>query len=98
IATLKAGTTYKFKSIEGILPTEEKTLIIWRNHTDDLVKDNEALNAYLNKKGIKSTTSKYDLIYVNGDNFITNNNNEGNLKVKLIEGEMKKKMFEWVVI
>lgn len=97
-ATIAPGTTYKFKTIEGILPTGENALVIWRNTTGDSIKDNEALNTYLDKKGIKTSDFKYDVIYVNGDNFIKNINHDGNIKVKLIEAEMKRKMFEEVVI
>lgn len=73
-------------------------MVIWRNTTGDSIKDNEALNTYLDKKGIKTSDFKYDVIYVNGDNFIKNINHDGNIKVKLIEAEMKRKMFEEVVI
>ncbi len=97
-ATIAPGTTYKFKTIEGILPTGENALVVWRNTTGDSIKDNEALNTYLDKKGIKTSDFKYDVIYVNGDNFIKNINHDGNIKVKLIEAEMKRKMFEEVVI
>lgn len=97
-ATIAPGTTYKFKTIEGILPTGENALVIWRNTTGDSIKDNEALNTYLDKKEIKTSDFKYDVIYVNGDNFIKNINHDDNIKVKLIETEMKRKMFEEVVI
>ena len=97
-ATIAPGTTYKFKTIEGILPTGENALVVWRNTTGNSIKDNEALNTYLDKKGIKTSDFKYDVIYVNGDNFIKNINHDGNIKVKLIETEMKRKMFEEVVI
>ncbi|MGI6739821.1 MAG: DNA methyltransferase [Christensenellales bacterium] len=95
-AELKSGNKYKFKRIDGVLPNGKKALIIWRNLTDDIKKDNIVLNEYLNKKQIKSTNSSYDVIYVNGDNFIKNLSPDGDLKVKLIEEEMKNKMFEGV--
>ena len=95
-AELKSGNKYTFKRIDGVLPNGKKALIIWRNLTDNIKKDNIVLNEYLNEKQIKSTNSSYDVIYVNGDNFIKNLSPDGDLKVKLIEEEMKKKMFEGV--
>lgn len=96
IAKIRAGTKYKFKIIEGLLPTGEATLVIWRNLSGDIKKDNIVLNAFLERKSIKSTDFEYKIIYVNGDNFIKNTSFNNSLKVKLIEDEMKTKMFEEV--
>ncbi len=47
---------YVFKEVEGILRTGEKALIIWRNMTDDIAKDNAVLDAYFEKKDITQET------------------------------------------
>ena len=96
IAQLKLGEKYNFKLIEGILPNGDFALIIWRNISTDIKKDNLVLNAFIETKKEELSNFSYDVIYVNGDNFIKNINFCKNLKVKLIEEEMKKKMFEGV--
>jgi hypothetical protein len=45
-ADLKAGDTYKFKAVEGTVPSGDKTLVLWREMTGDIEKDNAALDAY----------------------------------------------------
>ena len=96
IAQLKLGEKYNFKLIEGILSNGDFALIIWRNISTDIKKDNLVLNAFIETKKEELSNFSYDVIYVNGDNFIKNINFCKNLKVKLIEEEMKKKMFEGV--
>jgi adenine-specific DNA-methyltransferase len=91
-ASLKAGSTYKFKTIEGTTPNGDKTLVIWREMTGDIEKDNAALDAYFlalpNGRSFKR-------IYVNCDNNLMNLRNNGeNWQVVLIDEEMKKRMFE----
>jgi adenine-specific DNA-methyltransferase len=91
-ASLKAGSTYKFKTIEGTTPNGDKALVIWREMTGDIEKDNAALDAYFlalpNGRSFKR-------IYVNCDNNLMNLRNNGeNWQVVLIDEEMKKRMFE----
>jgi adenine-specific DNA-methyltransferase len=91
-ASLKAGSTYKFKTIEGNTPNGDKTLVIWREMTGDIEKDNAALDAYFlalpNGRSFKR-------IYVNCDNNLMNLRTNGeNWQVLLIDEEMKKRMFE----
>lgn len=91
-ASLKSGNTYKFKTIEGTTPNGDKTLVIWREMTGDIEKDNAALDAYFlalpNGRSFKR-------IYVNCDNNLLNLRNNGeNWQVLLIDEEMKKRMFE----
>ena len=91
-ASLKSGNTYKFKTIEGTTPNGDKTLVIWREMTGDIEKDNAALDAYFlalpNGRSFKR-------IYVNCDNNLMNLRNNGeNWQVVLIDEEMKKRMFE----
>lgn len=91
-ASLKAGSTYKFKTIEGTTPNGDKTLVIWREMTGDIEKDNAALDAYF--LALPNARS-FKRIYVNCDNNLMNLRNNGeNWQVVLIEEEMKKRMFE----
>ncbi len=86
---------YVFKEVEGILRTGEKVLIIWRNMTDDIAKDNAVLDAYFEKKRYNTRDFEYDRIYVNGDNNLFNLRlADETWKVVLIEEEFKKKMFD----
>ena len=88
-AHISDGTAYTLKLIEGHSLSGDKILVIWRDMTDDIAKDNAVLDAVLAKKVI--TVDEFDRIYVNGDNNLNNTN--GN-KVFLIEDEMRKRMFE----
>lgn len=88
-AQVSDGTAYTLKLIEGHSLSGDKILVIWRDMTDDIAKDNAVLDAVLAKKVI--TIDEFDRIYVNGDNNLNNTN--GN-KVFLIEDEMRKRMFE----
>src|SRR5690554_6095975 len=91
-ASLKSGNTYKFKTIEGTTPNGDKTLVIWREMTGDIEKDNAALDAYF--LTIPNARS-FKRIYVNCDNNLLNLRNNGeNWQVVLIDEEMKKRMFE----
>ena len=89
------GGNYAFKMIEGKLRTGEKTLVIWRTMTDDLIADNAALDAYFAQNFLNPADREFDLIFVNGDNNIENLRIDGETwKINLIEIEMKKRMFE----
>lgn len=91
-ASLKAGSTYKFKTIEGNTPNVDKALVIWREMTGDIEKDNAALDAYF--LSIPNARS-FNRIYVNCDNNLLNLRNKGeSWQVVLIDEEMKKRMFE----
>lgn len=94
-ATLKEGSTYKIKMVEGKTLNGESVLVIWRELTGDAVKDNAVLDAFFTKKKISTTDFEYKKIYVNGDNNLQNiRTDEESWKVILIEEEMKKRMFE----
>lgn len=94
-AKLKKGNTYKVKLVEGHTLSGEKILIIWRELTGDIVKDNAVLDAVLSKKKISTTDFEYDKIFVNGDNNLQNlSKDENEYKVALIEDEFQKRMFE----
>lgn len=91
-ATLKEGDTYKFKAVGGTVPSGDKTLVLWREMTGDIVKDNAALDAYfLSLPNARS----FKRIYVNCDNNLLNLRGNGeSWQVILIDEEMKKRMFE----
>lgn len=96
-AKLKSGKAYKIKMVEGTLPSGERALVIWREMTGDIVKDNAVLDAFFLRKKISTTDFEYRKIYVNCDNNLQNmRTDEENWKVILIEEEMKKRMFESV--
>lgn len=88
-AHISDGKTYTIKLIKGHSLSGDKILVIWRDMTDDISKDNAVLDAVLAKRDID--VDVFDRIYVNGDNNLNNTN--GN-KVFLIEDEMQKRMFE----
>lgn len=86
---------YVFKEIEGRTLNGDKILVIWRTLTDDIVKDNAALDAYFLKKKYSTQDFEFNRIYVNGDNNLQNLKlDEERWKVVLIEEEFKKLMFD----
>lgn len=86
---------YMFKEIEGVTLDDKKILVIWRNLTDDIIKDNAALDAYFSKRNYNTLDFEFAQIYVNGDNNLENLKiDEMQWKVVLIEEEFKKRMFE----
>ncbi len=80
--------------VEGSTLSEEHTLIVWRNVKDT---DNKKLNLLLDKQ-LKTYDTTFDVIYVNGDNNIANILKGSDVaplfKVRLIEEEFKRRMFE----
>lgn len=91
-AALKVGDTYKFKAVEGTVPSSDKTLVIWREMTCDIEKDNAALDAFF----LSFTNARsFRRVYVNCDNNLLNLRGNGeSWQVVLIDEEMKKRMFE----
>ena len=96
--------SWQIRSIEGWTPADranpdnsmkEKVLVIWRNLTSDIEKDNAILDAWFNKKRINPLDFEFNVIYVNGTNNLPNLklDNE-NWKVRLIEKEFMKHMWE----
>ena len=81
-----------FKVVRGKLRTGEKTLVIWRNTRE---KSNEDLDEFFKKQKYNTLDFEFDLIFVNGDNNLENLKlAEDKWKVRLIEEEFKKRMFE----
>ncbi|MGG3691790.1 site-specific DNA-methyltransferase [Heyndrickxia ginsengihumi] len=86
---------YVFKEIEGRTLDGDKILVIWRTLSDNIVKDNAALDAYFLKKKYSTQDFEFNRIYVNGDNNLQNLKlDEERWKVVLIEEEFKKLMFD----
>jgi adenine-specific DNA-methyltransferase len=86
-------------TIEGRLPTGEKTLVIWR---DCEKVGYEKLDEICKKLSINPKDCEYDVVYINGDHNIPSvvqeTENEGGitreLKLRQIEPEFLKRMFE----
>ena len=79
--------------VEGTTHIEkEHALVIWRNQ--DVIK-NDDLNVFFRKQDYSTLDREFDVIYVNGDNTLPNiKSNDEHWKVRLIEQELMKRMFE----
>ena len=79
--------------VEGTTHIEkEHALVIWRNQ--DVIK-NDDLNNFFRKQDYSTLDREFDVIYVNGDNTLPNlKSDEEHWKVRLIEQELMKRMFE----
>jgi len=97
-----------FRKVEGWVPKNpaspndghtEKVLIVWRNLSGDLEKDNAVLDEWFRTNRINTRDFEFDVIFVNGSNNLPNLRlkNE-NWKVRLIEEEFKKRMWDAEVI
>ena len=85
-----------FKVIQGTNPKGDKVLIIWRNLKD---KSNADLDEFFRRQEYNPRDMEFDLIYVNGDNNLENLRREDETwKVRLIEEDFKRLMFEAVEI
>jgi adenine-specific DNA-methyltransferase len=88
-----------FVLVTGLLPSGEKTLILWR---DVEQVDYVALNRLCDKLAINPADSEYEVVYINGDHNIpavfTSLENEGGitkvLKIRQIEPEFLSRMFD----
>jgi len=93
-----------FRKIEGWVPAEpmtpnngwkEKVLIVWRNLSGNLEEDNLMLDEWFIKYCISDRDFKFDTIYVNGSNNLSNLKKEGvTWTVRLIEEAFHKRMWE----
>ena len=87
-----------FVTIQGVLPSGEKTLVLWR---DCGVLDYEGISKLCEKLAINPKDNEFDVVYINGDNNIptvlTQTAEEGGatrvLKLRQIEPEFLSKMF-----
>lgn len=81
-----------FVQVRGTLLSGEKVLVVWRNTHE---KDNTALNEFFRRRDFRTRAKEFDLIYVNGDNNLQNEKlDDEHWKVRLIEEEFLKRMFE----
>lgn len=73
----------------------ERILIVWRKLTGDLEKDNLMLDTWFRKHGISTQDYEFDTIFVNGSNNLPNlKQDDEHWKVRLIEEEFKKRMWD----
>lgn len=87
-----------FVAVTGVLPSDEKTLVLWR---DVETLDYDKLNRLCDKLAINPADSEFDVVYVNGDHNIpavfTSTEAEGGvtktLKIRQIEPEFMSRMF-----
>ena len=80
-----------FKVVEGTLPNNESAIVIWRQLTDDRTKDNLILESFiLNRYRENTRKQEFDHLYVNGDHTL----DDPHSKVKMIESEFKRLMFD----
>lgn len=101
---LADGGAWWFRKLEGWVPADpmnpnngqkEKVLIVWRKLTGNLEEDNLMLDEWFQKYRISTRDFEYDTIYVNGSNNLPNlKKDDENWKVRLIEEEFYKKMWE----
>lgn len=93
-----------FRKVEGWTPKDpanpdngqqEKVLVVWRKLTGDIEQDNLMLDEWFQTIRINPRDFEFDTIYVNGSNNLPNLKLEGeNWKVRLIEEEFMKRMWE----
>ena len=84
-----------FRTVTGTTPDGRKTLIIWRKLTGEPEQDNLVLDEWFTKQGYSAKDSEFDLIYVNGGNNLENlKTPEDTWKVRLIEEDFQRLMFE----
>ncbi|MDY0222792.1 MAG: site-specific DNA-methyltransferase [Desulfobacterium sp.] len=101
---LAADGKWWFRKLEGWVPADpmkpnngvkERVLIVWRKLTGNLEEDNLMLDEWFEKYRISTRDFEYDTIYVNGSNNLPNlRKDDENWKVRLIEEEFHKKMWE----
>jgi len=98
-----------YRIVEGANPKGERMLIIWRKIHDlaetepqEIAKAREKANhdleAFFQEQQYNTADSQFDVIYVNGDNNLMNlpgtDGSEPPYKVRLIEEEFKRLMFD----
>lgn len=89
-----------FRAVEGHIfrapgddLSRERVLVIWRKLTGDSGRDQAALEAWLNKRGINPRESEYDYIYVNGNHALPSDGDAAT-RVRLIEETFAQRMWE----
>ncbi len=78
--------------VTGTNPQGERVLILWRNSKE---LGNDKLDAWFKRQGYNTRDQELDIIYVNGDNNLENlRKPDQTWKVRLIEEEFRRRMFE----
>lgn len=91
----KADKGWTFYVVEGTSPQKDRVLVIWRVLTGDAEQDNLMLDTFFQTQGYSTRDLEWDLIYTNGDNNLENlRRTDQTWKVRLIEDEFKKLMFD----
>ncbi|QNL87478.1 site-specific DNA-methyltransferase [Pseudomonas sp. SD17-1] len=80
-------------SVPGDDLSRERVLVIWRKLTGDSGRDQAALEAWLNKRGINPRESEYAFIYVNGNHALPSDGDAAT-RVRLIEETFAQRMWE----
>jgi len=80
-------------SVPGDELSRERVLVIWRKLTGDSGRDQAALEAWLNKRGINPRESEYAFIYVNGNHALPSDGDAAT-RVRLIEETFAQRMWE----
>ena len=89
------GGLWRIRTVDGAMPDGRKTLVIWRNLTDDAEQDNLVLDEWFTRSGYSTQDYEFDLIYVNGDNNLENlREPDETWKVRLIEDDFHRLMFD----
>ena len=89
-----------FRTVTGTTPDGRRTLVIWRNRPggedpEGVEQDNLVLDEWFRKQDYSSRDSEFDLIYVNGGNNLENMKGpDDTWKVRLIEEDFHRRMFE----
>ncbi len=79
-------------TVEGTTREGEKTLILWRDTEKTSAED---LDVWFEKQNYSTQDMEFDTIYVNGDNNLENlRKADETWKVRLIEAEFQKRMFD----
>ncbi|GAB7218290.1 DNA methyltransferase [Vibrio comitans] len=98
VKTIDIDLKRGYARFEGILPSGEKTLVLWRD-CDKI--GYEELTKYANRFDLYAQEKTYDVIYINGDHNLptafSSDDEDGevtrNLKLRQIEPEFLSKMF-----
>lgn len=101
---LDTSGPWQFRLVEGWCPknrftpndgAKENVLVVWRNLTGDIEKDNAVLDAFLQRSDINALDGEFDVIYVNGSNNVPNLRKDGDTwKVQPIEETFLARMWE----
>ena len=91
---------WRFRTVEGVLPDDRRTLVIWRNRPggdepDGIERDNAVLDAWFKQSGHDARQADVDLIYANGDhNLDSLKGTDQTWTGQTIEDHFKRLMFE----